>query len=892
MDGIDDYSGADAQFELVNSMDVHEEASEDRDDHIDLDDNHELEPVEEADNEVSSEHKTEPFDNEDSVDLNGSKQEVDENGFNNQHEDKNDFEQENAKLEESELDSIELDDTDIEQTDLSSESNEEDNSEEDSAFDESGKLDVFETEEISIEDIDYIEEATGVSEEVLEQETTDITLDCSKLEDSQELTDENMSVDQIGFGDNRTNTDAELETSEEIVKDEDDAARDHFGYDDLESEKEESITANPEGEAFTEETEDYSSITENLNAENPTNETGLEDQNDKLEKQEGADSEPEVELADENSDIIGTPLDEVGTDKQEQVDGSSEQEGESIPQLENADVETEETSPASDEMASNDNDNDLSREETGNRADGNGELEERQDNQENYSENKASTEEKNDAIEDSQTSVNDNKDQGAENDATSETQSQQMGNPGEQPRDDSGETIESETVKEDKDVPSSDTVIESGFEASDDGNEYQVTDLSETSGDRKGLTDEPDRIDEVTDSVVAQENEAKITTPALDDSDAIKEDSNTISDKPSDYQAKDINHESDGEIKDNPYEISEQMTESLEPFDQTHWEGMSLDDKKEAIDGLRDCIANDLELRDKPEVEYYYNEDAGDFGGYSASENTIYINEYNINDAAETVDTIAHESRHCWQHEFAENSDSPQAQIFRENFNDYVRPEDDYRGYRNQPVETDAREYASQIRDSIPHDDANGEKSVVSLRGDIEDGFDRKNDVRGSPNELQSNDLEKKFDEVYSTKIDDKVIEITQEKICENEAKQKELSESFKDGEYRTVMTKEPITLYRVFGGKAEAQGAFATTEPARSRAEVRDASALKTEWGNTCEKEAVIEVPAGIKLHIGRVEKQWDGTQEKMLKGDADQILLPMGWPESWIKEIREVPE
>lgn len=50
--------------------------------------------------------------------------------------------------------------------------------------------------------------------------------------------------------------------------------------------------------------------------------------------------------------------------------------------------------------------------------------------------------------------------------------------------------------------------------------------------------------------------------------------------------------------------------------------------------------------------------------------------------------------------------------------------------------------------------------------------------------------------------------------------------------------------------------------------------------------------MPAGTKLHIGRVEKQWDDIQGRILKGDADQILLPMGWSDSWIKEKRRIKE
>ncbi len=172
--------------------------------------------------------------------------------------------------------------------------------------------------------------------------------------------------------------------------------------------------------------------------------------------------------------------------------------------------------------------------------------------------------------------------------------------------------------------------------------------------------------------------------------------------KPDDFVAKESSDANDSDDNSEHSEVSDELRDALEPFEQSNWDDMSLEQKKEAVEHLRDSVAEDLGLQEKPDVKYYNNEDDGDFGGYSPSENAIYINEHNMGDAKETADTIAHESRHCWQHEVAENSDSPQAQEFKENFDDYIRPEDDYRGYRNQPVEADARDYARNITDNIP----------------------------------------------------------------------------------------------------------------------------------------------------------------------------------------------
>ncbi|KXH78558.1 ribonuclease YeeF family protein [Sporosarcina sp. HYO08] len=136
----------------------------------------------------------------------------------------------------------------------------------------------------------------------------------------------------------------------------------------------------------------------------------------------------------------------------------------------------------------------------------------------------------------------------------------------------------------------------------------------------------------------------------------------------------------------------------------------------------------------------------------------------------------------------------------------------------------------------------------------------------------------------YSTKIDDKV------KVIEKVDLPNWISESFTDGNYRTVMTKENVTLYRTYGGGAKIDGSFVSTSPAGNRINAKISTALVPDWKNSRQFEAVIEVPEGQILNIGRVEKQFTKTGA-LLEGNGDQILLPQGWPSEWIKEIREVP-
>ena len=248
------------------------------------------------------------------------------------------------------------------------------------------------------------------------------------------------------------------------------------------------------------------------------------------------------------------------------------------------------------------------------------------------------------------------------------------------------------------------------------------------------ITEEPEKKVEVAEeegeSGEKSEKDDESTEKSKEDSENAENIEADKNDKPEDFVAKESSDSDDNNERGN---ILKELKDTLEPFEQSKWDNMTIEQKKEAAEHLRDSVAEGLGLQEKPDVRYYNNEDEGDFGGYSPSENAIYINEYNIGDAKETADTIAHESRHCWQHEMAENFDSPQAKEFKENFDDYIRPEDDYRGYRNQPVEADAREYARNITDNIPDNN----------ESDLRDGSTDSTNIYISDSDIRQNDEKK-----------------------------------------------------------------------------------------------------------------------------------------------------
>lgn len=146
-------------------------------------------------------------------------------------------------------------------------------------------------------------------------------------------------------------------------------------------------------------------------------------------------------------------------------------------------------------------------------------------------------------------------------------------------------------------------------------------------------------------------------------------------------------------------EINE--SEVLAPFRQENWEQMTVKEQRQAVEKLADYHAAILGVGDKPGIVYYRVENTGDFGMYSAEQNEIYINEYNMYDAEKTADTISHEYRHKYQHERAEKLETEQDLAFQEGFDNYIRPEDDYQGYKEQLVEADARAYAQAIKEKI-----------------------------------------------------------------------------------------------------------------------------------------------------------------------------------------------
>lgn len=131
------------------------------------------------------------------------------------------------------------------------------------------------------------------------------------------------------------------------------------------------------------------------------------------------------------------------------------------------------------------------------------------------------------------------------------------------------------------------------------------------------------------------------------------------------------------------------------------------------------------------------------------------------------------------------------------------------------------------------------------------------------------------------TKIDSKVT------LTQKDSLPDAVTASFKDGNYQTVITNEPVLVYRKFGGgsdQAKLDGGYATTEQNAGRNE----TAVYKKW-STSQFEAQIEIPENTKINIGIVGEQKPGSEKPKYDGGADQILMPRNYSSEWIKSVRD---
>ncbi|SEM23159.1 hypothetical protein SAMN04487770_12957 [Butyrivibrio sp. ob235] len=146
------------------------------------------------------------------------------------------------------------------------------------------------------------------------------------------------------------------------------------------------------------------------------------------------------------------------------------------------------------------------------------------------------------------------------------------------------------------------------------------------------------------------------------------------------------------------YEDAERLDASLDNFAANTWENLSIDDRKQSMNGLAEYIEEVIGFDNPPRIEYYNNPREGDYGGYNSRTNTLNINEYMLYNNSEAADTIAHELWHAHQHECADHPSSARDYQYQYNFENYIRPEMGHEAYEGQLIEAEARAFAAQFK--------------------------------------------------------------------------------------------------------------------------------------------------------------------------------------------------
>lgn len=147
-----------------------------------------------------------------------------------------------------------------------------------------------------------------------------------------------------------------------------------------------------------------------------------------------------------------------------------------------------------------------------------------------------------------------------------------------------------------------------------------------------------------------------------------------------------------------------------ERFSESTWNHASMEERKAILSEFMLEIAMVMGITLNGPVNYF-NEKPDNKGlvtnGYYVSDpkrldfNTVSINTYvmNGNNSYKIMKTMIHEMRHAYQHAAVETPgdfkvSSETIEQWRNNFDHYIKGEDDFDGYRAQPIEYDANSFA------------------------------------------------------------------------------------------------------------------------------------------------------------------------------------------------------
>ena len=115
-------------------------------------------------------------------------------------------------------------------------------------------------------------------------------------------------------------------------------------------------------------------------------------------------------------------------------------------------------------------------------------------------------------------------------------------------------------------------------------------------------------------------------------------------------------------------------------------------------------VLQDVNPNIKWDSDATYSANTITWGYYTHGSHTVTLNAQALTDSKgnwdfyELLETVSHELRHAYQHEAIDHPtdymvSEETIDIWKENFKNYISSGDDYQGYRNQPVEVDARDF-------------------------------------------------------------------------------------------------------------------------------------------------------------------------------------------------------
>ena len=137
-------------------------------------------------------------------------------------------------------------------------------------------------------------------------------------------------------------------------------------------------------------------------------------------------------------------------------------------------------------------------------------------------------------------------------------------------------------------------------------------------------------------------------------------------------------------------------------------EGLDLDYADKGLEGrceIATSFYNDVKEKMGIDADLSFaNKPPYNLGGYDPLTNRIELNSNYLEkaDCEDLLNTILHESRHAFQNKCIDTPNSVTVkdniiEVWKDNFDNYIRPDEDFEAYENQEIEKDANYFADSV---------------------------------------------------------------------------------------------------------------------------------------------------------------------------------------------------